>query len=281
MNSLERLRLRVMRFIASHRDNPLFMQVARFSWAYLDLYENFSYEMELNGELRVLEIAAKDAACVFDVGANVGDYTDEVLTRTNAREVHAFEIVPATAQRLEVRFAQTTRVRVNAFGLADEDGTVSVRYFPRFSVGSSISGYDHGLEDEQSEWVECSIRRGDDYCREQRIELIDLLKIDAEGADLSVLRGFEEMLAHQRIKVIQFEYGRANIVSGDLLSGFAELFERHGYLFGKVFPGSVELRPYSHRLEDLRGPNYVAVAGSEDELIGRLSGSPLPALVGR
>jgi hypothetical protein len=46
---------------------------------------------------------------------------------------------------------------------------------------------------------------------------IDLLKLDTEGAEHLVLRGFDGALARGRIAAVQFEYGRVNAVTGFLL----------------------------------------------------------------
>lgn len=265
---IERLRLKAARSVSSRRGNRIIEFAAGVSAAYLNLYENFSYEMAMNGELRVLEVAVPSAGgIVFDVGSNIGDYSAEVLDRT-AADVHCFEIVPEVAAQLRDRFAGSSRVAVNAFGLADRGGTVPVLFAPEFSAGSSICGYEHA---DGAEWVDCKVRTGDAYCEEVGVTQIDLLKIDAEGSDLAVLQGFSGMLGAGRLKVIQFEYGRANILSGALLRDFAGLFDANGYVFGKVFPEHVEFRPYTVWHEDFRGPNYVAVSRSDQALVEALS----------
>lgn len=276
MPSVEQLRLRAVHAVAKRRDNWVVRKAARGSEIFLNLYENFSYEPAMNGESRIIEAFVGSRACVFDVGANVGDWTAEVLSRLPDAEVHCFEVVPATGEQLLARYRGSTRVHVNAYGLAAQDGEIPIRYYPGFSAGSSATGYDHGLP---SEWIACHVRRGDDYCAESGIDRIDLLKVDAEGADLEVLRGFERMFAEGRVRLAQFEYGRANIISHALLHDFARFFEEHGYALGKVYPAGVEFRPYDFSHEDFRGPNFVAVAKTEPALQAVLAGrsSTVPA----
>ncbi len=75
---------RVGSFIAAHRRNPLLGRLARACWSYLAAYSNFDYDPRTNGELRVLQaLAALEPRCVFDVGANIGDWT--ALARTPRR----------------------------------------------------------------------------------------------------------------------------------------------------------------------------------------------------
>ena len=72
------------------------------------------------------------------------------------------------------------------------------------------------------------------------------------------------------MKVIQIEYGKANIFSGFLLK---DLFEKLGtqYAIGKIYPRRVDFQSYSTRDEDFIGPNFLAVRKTEPELIARLS----------
>jgi hypothetical protein len=82
-----------------------------------------------------------------------------------------------------------------------------------------------------------------------------------------VLRGFEETMGRDAIDIIQFEYGRVNIVTHFLLRDFYEYLEPRGYVIGKIYPGYVDFRPYSVDFEDFRGPNYLAVLKSKPAYI--------------
>jgi hypothetical protein len=88
-----------------------------------------------------------------------------------------------------------------------------------------------------------------------------------------VLRGFSELLAAGGVEALQFEYGRANIVTHNLLRDHYELLEPLGYVVGKVYPGSVDFRPYDVWLdEDFLGPNYLAVRAANTALVSALRG---------
>jgi hypothetical protein len=51
------------------------------------------------------------------------------------------------------------------------------------------------------------VKRGDDFCRENNITQIDLLKIDTEGFEIPVLKGFSKMISESRVKAIYCEVG--------------------------------------------------------------------------
>jgi hypothetical protein len=95
------------------------------------------------------------------------------------------------------------------------------------------------------------------------------LKLDVEGAEHLVLQGLDEALSERRIRFVQFEYGRVNILTRFLLRDFYTLFATHGYVVGKIFPDHVDIRDYDLNDEDFLGPNYLACRG-DDPILRRL-----------
>lgn len=244
--------------------------------SYLDMDAGRCFVPELNGEAHLLEVlATQPIRVVFDVGANVGDWTDLALATFGDARIHSFELIPDTARLLQERFAGDERVTVNATGLDAEAAEITVHYYPSFSEGSGLHDAHVGVG---SETRDAKVVTGDDYCREHGIDSIDFLKLDVEGNEGRVLQGFEGMLARGSIRVIQFEYGVPNIVSRVFLADLYERLEQRGYLVGKVYPRRVDFSAYDRRVhEDFRGPNYVAVAAGETALIDRLAERRTPA----
>jgi FkbM family methyltransferase len=268
----DRARNRLTPIVAKRRHRLFFRALTSASTLYLDMVANRCWEIERNGELRVLRaIAARGARYLFDVGANVGDWSIAAATLVPGAQIHSFEIIPETADQFRdrVRSAGQSRITVNALGLSDHAGTIEVAYLPEFSQGSSAAVVQpYGTVEAR----QCEVQTGDHYCQEHDIEHIDFLKLDVEGLEEKVLDGFGSMLSHGSIDVVQFEYGFPNATLRFLLGDFYELFERHGYVVGKVYPDSVEFRDYDpQRDEDFRGPNYVAVRRARPDLIELLA----------
>lgn len=86
----------------------------------------------------------------------------------------------------------------------------------------------------------------------------------------SLLAGFVESFAANRIGIVQFEYGPKNIVSKFLLMDFYRFFERHNMVVGKIFPTYVDFRNYELSDENFYGPNYLAVRREHEDVIERL-----------
>jgi hypothetical protein len=91
---------------------------------------------------------------------------------------------------------------------------------------------------------------------------IDFLKVDVEGMEERVLKGFAGMLALGAIKIIQFEYGYVNAVTKFLLRDFYEMLRPYDMVIGKIYPTYVDFREYKLNHEDFLGPNFLAVHSS-------------------
>jgi hypothetical protein len=98
---------------------------------------------------------------------------------------------------------------------------------------------------------------------------VDYLKIDVEGMDLRVIKGFGDRI--EGVRALQFEYGIFNIASHDLLSDFYRYLNEHGFVVGKIFPKRVVFSGYHFNMENFHGSNYLAVRRDQRELIEDLA----------
>lgn len=265
-------RMRVKReawlWIARHRHVRLVRWAARVSQAILTAYESqAAFQLDTDGETRVLDCLISDRPRVLlDVGANVGEWSLAAAARFPRAVIHSFEPVASTHAMLAAAVDhELDRVFPHHLALGEESATLAITVPHPGSPLSSISD-DHG----PGELV--TVVRGDEWCAEQGIEHIDFLKIDTEGWDHHVLRGFERMLSEGRVDIVQFEYGKWAIESRFLLRDFYDTLEAHGKIVGKIYPAGVEFGPYDAKLEDFTGLNYIAVDRRLEEAVARLRG---------
>jgi FkbM family methyltransferase len=277
-NRLKRIRKRLSgrlsQFIRYHVTWPVVRRVAKFSNWYLKAYWNEKfYDMEHNGELRLIKYwsetigTSHDASVVFDVGAHMGEYSLRLLSLKPSAQIHCFEIVPRVREMLQIQVAKHPNIIVNEFGLSDSNGPVTVTFFPDSLTEARIHSLRKGLK---HEFIECLVRRGDDYVREHGISHIDLLKIDTEGHELFVLKGFRDTLRQQKIGVIQFEYGTTFLSSRSLLSDVYDLLEPFGFTIGRLYPQGVFFKNFELLKDEcFRMGNYVAVHNNWRHLIDK------------
>jgi FkbM family methyltransferase len=135
---------------------------------------------------------------LFDVGANVGQTTLAMLDAFDSPEVHAFEPSPATAVTLRQTVGDRPGVTVESIALGETVGRLPFHVTGAYSVNDSLlrPRWDAG-----GTVVDVAVETVDSYCRLRDLRRIDLLKVDAQGYDLSVLRGARAMLADRRIRL--------------------------------------------------------------------------------
>lgn len=205
----------------------------------------------------------KDEFVVFDIGGNLGDYTDHILSerKSGPTKIHIFEPQSFCVEKLQKRFHQNKNVHINHFGLSDKNSSSTI--FKNQPGSGLASLYKRNLDYYNLNMAETEpvlLKRGDDYCTEHKIGHINLMKVDVEGHELSVFSGFGEFFTTDNIDLVQFEYGGANLDSKSSLLELFEFFTKKGFLLTKIMRSGLEKRSYHPRLENFVYQNWVAVS---------------------
>jgi FkbM family methyltransferase len=192
------------------------------------------------------EIAGHDA--VIDVGANHGDWTLEAIQAFDGTDISRFfcvEPVPTFAAHLRGRFALDPAVSVLETALSSLPSS-NARIFEIGGGGRLYLNYRGALEspnehppqaDAKSKKIvshSVAMSTGDDVFREVAFRPY-LLKIDCDGHDGHVLRGFESLINHRRM-LVQFEYCDFWIGAQSTLEDACRLLYAAGYHTYKLFP---------------------------------------------
>jgi FkbM family methyltransferase len=142
---------------------------------------------------------------IFDVGANVGQMSEFFCEQFPAATIQAFEPISATSDQLRGLVGGTGRIHCHRFVMGKQEGPVKA--FCQAESGLNSLNAAVNLADsrmaERAEMV--SVTTVDDFCRENQNARIDLLKTDAEGMDLAVLKGAERMIRIGRNRCILSE----------------------------------------------------------------------------
>jgi FkbM family methyltransferase len=172
---------------------------------------------------------ARSGATFLDIGANIGYYTIQAATLVGPQgAVIAFEPQPAVRQELAANVAlnRFANVTVMPYALSDRAGTVR---FCVPTVGNESMGSLHpnarfqvGCE------IEVETRRLDDVLESANCPRVDLLKLDAEGAELPIVKGASRLLSGPARPCVVFEACEENCAPFgyrvfDLLRAFWDL----------------------------------------------------------
>ncbi len=227
--------------------------------------------IDTNGEKWLIENTGKlEFNTIFDVGANIGEWSKLAYAAHKQASIQSFEIVPETYVHLEKSIKEyEDRIHINNIGLLDQASEVDV-YIGEDSEISSIYK-DANSGGNSNDVISCKTMTGIDFVREKNIPNIDFMKIDTEGAESKVIKGFLDLFDQQKIRLVQFEYNRGAIMGRFLLADFYDFFVSRGYVVGKLTPTGVMFRDYDFSHEDFNGPNYVACLKEDKELIEAIS----------
>ncbi len=236
-------------------------------------------------------VALGAGAVVFDVGANIGLFS-LFAGAAGAGRIYAFEPIPAVFADLRANAAlHALPVRLFECGLAAEAGSAEFAYYPhatilsgrfgdaaeeRGTVRAFLAGAVNGRDgaaggispaalDEllaervRPERVTCRLRTLSEVMREERVERIDLLKVDVEKSELAVLGGIAASdwpKIRQVVVEVSDRDGRLRAVT-DLLAahGFAVEVEQD-----QAIAGAGLYNVYAHRAPGEEPPAAAAPA---------------------
>lgn len=201
---------------------------------------------------------------IFDVGANIGDYTKEILSASvNAKVVYSFEPHPVTYKTLERNLALFHQVVTVNLALSNESCEMSL--FDRADGGgtshASLSGeiFSEVYHVEKSS-TSVSVVTLDSFCTQKDISTIDFLKIDVEGYELNVLRGSNAMLSTGKIRVIQFEFTQLNSVVGVFFKDIYYILSKRYDIYRLLPHGLCAIKSYNPTMCEIFGyQNYIAI----------------------
>ncbi|PSB57168.1 FkbM family methyltransferase [Chamaesiphon polymorphus] len=191
-------------------------------------------------ERMLLKKLVKPGMLVFDVGANIGDYSI-ILSRLvgNSGTVHTFEPASSTFKKLEERLRKSKCSNVNAHQKATYSENIPIVFneFPEdFSVWNSIGKPEMLNPNGSGECVpivNTEIVEGitlDYFCQNNGIEKIDYLKIDVEGAESDTLEGAVKLLGNRAVGYIQFEISQKMLEGLDRTANATfNILRKYGY----------------------------------------------------
>jgi FkbM family methyltransferase len=184
---------------------------------------------EQSGEHILSDVLSKSVEAdkpmvIFDVGSNRGQFIDTLLKGIKSRpfQIHAFEPSKDAFSNLKKSHRHITGIIFNNFGL-DNKVNDSQLYFDELSslrASKYPLNLDHiGVNLTSSETVHFDTL--DNYCKLNKIEHIDLLKLDVEGNEINVLKGGSNVLQKGLISHITFEFGGPDI---DTRTSFKDIY---------------------------------------------------------
>ena len=211
----------------------------------LAFHQDLSYEEET---LFFFKKALSGSSVFFDIGANMGIYTLVALLYHPKIRVYSFEPVPQVFKILRNNVLANhgeIRVRCEEAALTDFVGTVNL-YVNGDCEASTLLGF-------RSEVIPIQVRSMslDAYCSEHQIDFIDILKVDTEGTEPTVLRGGREII--KRSKPIIF----CEVLRGRTEAALEEFLFPLGYHYFHITEKGLVPKEHIEGDETYRYLNYM------------------------
>ena len=221
-----------------------------------------------SGELWLLKFLGKHLpsdrrSIVFDVGANVGRYAAAVVERLGNRvQVYCFEPSKRTYELLTANLSDFSEsVKLFNFGFGDKKECATL--YSNLEGSGLASVYKRRLDHfDISMKAQEKIRllTLDDFCRDEGIRHVDLLKLDVEGHELKVLEGAQSLISSNSVSFIQFEFGGCNIDSRTYFQDFFYRLNPRYRIYRVLLNGLWPINTYRETDEIFRTTNYLAIS---------------------
>lgn len=205
---------------------------------------------------------------VFDVGANIGDYSLSVNHLLPDATIFAFEPAASVFQALQHSIAANrlaNNIRPFQLGFSDSERTVVLHSYTADGFAASVLGSidlrlpTQVVDVELASTEQINVTTIDAFCEAHDIRHIHLLKLDVEGHEVSILQGSRRMIEQDAISLIQFEFGPANIYSKTYFYDFWTILSDRYAIFRIIPNGLVPVSYYGEHREIFLTTNYLAV----------------------
>lgn len=164
------------------------------------------------------KLVNNESPVIFDVGANKGQTIRNYLSIFPGAIIHAFEPNNIEAKKIKNQYDNFETVKINNLAVGDKKEKLkfNIRACSGHSSFKKIIPGTKWLEERNKQFnksggdytretVDVDVISIDDYTEEHNIQNIDILKIDTEGYEDKVLKGCENLLKKNKIKIIFLE----------------------------------------------------------------------------
>lgn len=204
--------------------------------------EAFNFDQYEQADSEMLYKLVNDGDTIFDIGANIGWYSNHLSKKLPLASIYSFEPIPDTFAQLRsnTQLNKSGNVTLNNFAFSDKIQVLPFYYSPTITGASSSVNI---TENSTMVKLECQANTIDNFIEENNISKLDFIKCDVEGAEFMVYKGgiasiekykpivFSEMLRKWSAK---FNYHPNDIIS---------LFCNWGYNCYTTRKGKLELVP--------------------------------------
>lgn len=201
---------------------------------------------EFDAELLLLEFFLAKNSVFFDIGTNKGEYAYYAEKLINPKNIYLFEPEKKLNKQLRAIFSDC---RVFDMALSDNKGTHQFK-IPLINgvADNCLSSLEvENKEDNETEAIIYEVKTDtlDSFTKEKNITP-DVIKIDVEGHELSVLKGAESFInKHHPTLIIEIEQRHHKDIN---IESVFDSFKQKGYHCYYYSKKQLQLFPYENKI---------------------------------
>jgi len=175
-------------------------------------------------------LGIKESPNVFDVGGNIGQSIDAYRKLFPGAAITTFEPLPDCFSTLRQNYGSLSGVSLENLALSKKKGTMPF-YSTKCRAASSLLPPDEVVQKKSPkgnydyDQITVNVDTLDDYFLSKKSGIIDILKIDVQGAELDVLIGAKKLLAENKIRFMYVE-----VIFADNYKGQCDVFALAAFL---------------------------------------------------
>jgi FkbM family methyltransferase len=186
-----------------------------------DIFTTLAYPSEIYNRV-IKNLKGEEIKQILDVGGNIGQFsitTSSLLN--NLPQIHTFEPNKEIFEKLKINTKKYPNIKIYNCGIGKE-GMVDLFYTNKNSGKGSIIKDNAVIEGSNSSLIKTKINLINDIKKITKVSYFDLIKIDVEGYEYSVLESLENI----KCKYLFIEIATGKRVKNYLHSDLLSLIQR-------------------------------------------------------
>lgn len=180
------------------------------------------------------EITGTKVSCIFDIGANRGDTVMQYHNLFQSATIYAFEPFPDSYRIMAQKVKGLQNIVLVQKAIADKTGKSVLFVNNSVDTNSLLPSKTTGISSDKmvanKGQIEVDVYTIDQFCTDNSIDHIDILKLDIQGGELAALKGCTKMLAGKKIDLIYTEtYFIQQYVGHPLFHEISGYLNQHDY----------------------------------------------------
>ncbi|WP_157804965.1 FkbM family methyltransferase [Confluentibacter lentus] len=187
---------------------------------------------------------------IFDIGMNHGQTLKKIKEIFPSATIHGFEASKYCFEQLEDDFKNEKSIILNNIGISDKEGILE---FNEYSWDAMNSFLQRAYGKAQIlETYKVNVTTIDDYCDENQIKNVHILKSDTEGFELKVLNGAKGMMSKNKIQFVLIElFFDLNFVGQSSVGEIFSFLEKNNFSLVKFYDFSITGKGFASKSDAL------------------------------